>query len=748
MIDLHVSPATRAIVMSLCLSCACGGGDAATSPFPTPKFGLPCKLIFGEGDQAVASFEYSSAGLLTRTRVVWSSGYNQGDERVLDYARDARGQLGKVVMTIKRHDRLGAQTYEVQLSPFCRQMPWAERCLGQSNEGPYSDEHAFSSCDNERTTCRYDAHDRLLEERTRSEDGESEYAWRYEYDTAGRLLTETSRYDDYERLEWVHRYDDKGRISRSLFFGDGEDEVAYAYTGPDDCLSSATWSGGSSDLYVCGCSPVPSEREPNLTPIADIQSSATSLNCTDPGRQFVDGADGLLVEGVVIVGKHYLADGLDGYVISDGTTAPYSAILVAVPSALGTDLQVGEIVRVHGRHQEFFCNTQLSVTAVEPRGFSRDHDTLAIALEPGTPVAEIEQYEGMLLALQDVEALSYDPTLRQVPTSFGVGIDYGIMGAPAFAQGAAFAGQHLDFAVGILRFSRGTYRISPRDAADIRVTPPPLRFRYQVDGRMWPSPDDIVLGEGLAVRISVWGGIGQLEPATISNATTSDYSVASVEATIGSILFVRARTAGRATLQVETTHGSGSIEVHVAPVATIDLQHAGSLTPDTPPSTVLVGGVTHLLLNLYGNNGQQLLGYGSFPIQAEPAGYVNFHEPSHPGVVPIEVFAEGPVTLTAPGDAPLSFEAVPMSSLTGIELIRLPTTVPPLVTLRGRLANGTKVSGVASRAIVTSATPDTCSVAAVPDLGEGVFNVNVTAPGFCRIESTWNGFSASYVLEP
>jgi hypothetical protein len=92
------------------------------------------------------------------------------------------------------------------------------------------------------------------------------------------------------------------------------------------------------------------------------------------------------------------------------------------------------------------------------------------ALAKNPSVEEIEKYEGMLVEMNDVACTTYNADMRQVGTDAGVGVDYGIMGPEAFADGALIAGKTATIR-GIVRFSRGNYRISPRNEGDMIPNP-------------------------------------------------------------------------------------------------------------------------------------------------------------------------------------------------------------------------------------------------------------------------------------
>ena len=199
--------------------------------------------------------------------------------------------------------------------------------------------------------------------------------------------------------------------------------------------------------------------------ITDIQSSAISTSCPNPNTQFVNGAAGVQVTGIIAVGNHYITGSLDGYVITNGSQDPYSGILVNISNTPKTTFQVGDEVKITGDHQEFYCNSQLRVSSMEKTGGPA---TLSapVTLAKNPSPEDLEKHEGMLVTMSGIVAGTYNADKRAVTTDAGVDIDYGIMGPVDFDDGAAIAGKTATV-TGIIRFSRSSYRISPRNTADM-----------------------------------------------------------------------------------------------------------------------------------------------------------------------------------------------------------------------------------------------------------------------------------------
>lgn len=255
-------------------------------------------------------------------------------------------------------------------------------------------------------------------------------------------------------------------------FTPGDIEIGFAFPGfigftegqQYDITGVVRVNFGKHQLVPRGPSDVV-QKSVTTTGITDIQSSAISLACPNPDQMFVNGASGIQLEGIVLVGNHYITGSLDGYVLTDGSQNPYSAVLINIANSPKTSFAVGDRVRLTGDHQEFYCNTQVRASVMEKIG---GPETLPapVALAKNPSAEDLEKHEGMLVEMTGVTASTYNADKRQVDTDAGVGVDYGIMGPEAFAEGAAIAGKTATIR-GIVRFSRGNFRISPRSADDM-----------------------------------------------------------------------------------------------------------------------------------------------------------------------------------------------------------------------------------------------------------------------------------------
>lgn len=196
------------------------------------------------------------------------------------------------------------------------------------------------------------------------------------------------------------------------------------------------------------------------TGITAIQSLADSTGCTASSIQ--NFATGLEVTGVVMSNKISVAASLDGYFLSDGTQDEYSGILVTVPKGLATNFVPGDVVKVSGKHVEYYCLTEISADAMDAAT-----DTItapaAVALANNLAAADLEKYEGMLVTFSNV-AVTAVTTYNESETDAGVLIDKYAFDAEftAPAQGTT-----LTSVTGFLTYGFSKYRVSPRNAADI-----------------------------------------------------------------------------------------------------------------------------------------------------------------------------------------------------------------------------------------------------------------------------------------
>lgn len=207
--------------------------------------------------------------------------------------------------------------------------------------------------------------------------------------------------------------------------------------------------------------------------IVGIQSTDLSKNCPSQAPQFQNGARGIQTEGTVVVPRYTVSrpnepstenPGLDGYVIADGSQAPYSGIHVTFSASAAHSFAIGDRVRVTGNHVEYFCLTQFSASSIELIG-SESEPITPVLLDKAISTADLEQWEGMLVEFKDVKVTG-DDTFGAATTEGVFLIDRGIMGS-SFVLPAKDA--VIPTLRGIITYSFNKFRVSPRSAADYAI---------------------------------------------------------------------------------------------------------------------------------------------------------------------------------------------------------------------------------------------------------------------------------------
>jgi len=203
----------------------------------------------------------------------------------------------------------------------------------------------------------------------------------------------------------------------------------------------------------------PDPIDPVTATIKGIQSSAASVGCSGSGDVTQGGE--VTLEGIVTVGRFTLNTTLAAIFVSDGTQDPYSGLLVRFASTQSWSFTPGQRVRVTGKHQEYFCMTQLAATAITAIGSGTVPAPRTI--QKGLDAADLEQWEGMLVQLSNVTVANPTSFPGEVSTDAGVLIDNYILG-DSFVIPAA--GTHITTLRGALVYDFNKYRVAPRDDAD------------------------------------------------------------------------------------------------------------------------------------------------------------------------------------------------------------------------------------------------------------------------------------------
>ena len=209
---------------------------------------------------------------------------------------------------------------------------------------------------------------------------------------------------------------------------------------------------------------------PTTTTIADIQQGEGSIGCTDqPGA--VDTIRNVIIEEATVISPKYTVNPkeqdpakiLDGYFVAEAGGV-YEAINLIVNRAAGADFAPGDVVRIEGDAEEFFCNSQLkghNVTRISSGATPPAPIQIEGALLTSPNTAE--PYEGTLVRLSNVVA-------TEGPTEYGEYIlDGGVIVDNLFLR------EDLDLPLsttipsitGVVTYSYERYRVQPRTVEDI-----------------------------------------------------------------------------------------------------------------------------------------------------------------------------------------------------------------------------------------------------------------------------------------
>jgi len=223
--------------------------------------------------------------------------------------------------------------------------------------------------------------------------------------------------------------------------------------------------------------------------IADVQQSDTSKNCTggDSGHTPIQSGlsfTGLVVISPVISSSKYHTSTY--YVCDGGATAmtDYSCVTLAMKDTLDPGLAPGDLVDVTADYKEFYCNTELYATSLTKESGTATVPTakvLTAADYPDSTAAKWEPLEGLLVKINDVTITNaaFPGTDGKDHGDFlvgGNGTTTGIVIGHAFhldymstdpAKNQRKDGTNFTSITGVVEYSYGHYRISPRTEADL-----------------------------------------------------------------------------------------------------------------------------------------------------------------------------------------------------------------------------------------------------------------------------------------
>ena len=201
--------------------------------------------------------------------------------------------------------------------------------------------------------------------------------------------------------------------------------------------------------------------------ISALQQDERGLGCT-PADDFINLFDEITLEGVIVTTPtFYLASELRGQFVTAAEGGPYSGLLLSYPKEGAPDYQPGDILTVTGPAKEFYCNTQVDVTAHEKTGDGGQIP--AVDVVTADDVASFsgpksEQYESVWVELHDVKVTDFE-------NDYGTfTVDQALIVEDHFQHGLYPDKEcHLELLRGVLTYSYGEFKLLPVSGADVVV---------------------------------------------------------------------------------------------------------------------------------------------------------------------------------------------------------------------------------------------------------------------------------------
>jgi predicted extracellular nuclease len=219
---------------------------------------------------------------------------------------------------------------------------------------------------------------------------------------------------------------------------------------------------------------------PTTKTIKQIQQGTDSTSCATEAMTTV--LSGVELKNVIVTTPKYTASksgtGLDGYFIHDtGCTGAFCGMQIVISTAEATDYKAGDVLSVSGDYMEYYCLTQLKVSAHQPTGTAPV--PAAVEVDPAKMAvkgADSESYEGVLVVVKNVAVIDANPDAKD-------GKDYGeflitgnlrvgnIFGLPYMNKDTdqRNVGDTFKSITGILTYSYSQYRLEPRYESDMVV---------------------------------------------------------------------------------------------------------------------------------------------------------------------------------------------------------------------------------------------------------------------------------------
>lgn len=234
------------------------------------------------------------------------------------------------------------------------------------------------------------------------------------------------------------------------------------------------------DIAIATTQPEPSpevisgeEVSPQKGKVYDIQSSDTSVNCTNEGNNTIK--KGIEVGPVVVTSPVFSASAnLDGFYVSDfpvGQDPSFTGILVVAQKGT-VSVVPGDEVILAGDYKEFYCMSEIYATSVQKTGHQSPPSPIPVddtkIFEGGGYASLTEPYEGLIVTLSNVTITSTTSSdgkgWFQVGNAIEVVNDFGLDFKPA-------QGLTLKSLTGAVKYHFGKYRLAPRSRDDIVEAP-------------------------------------------------------------------------------------------------------------------------------------------------------------------------------------------------------------------------------------------------------------------------------------
>ncbi len=242
---------------------------------------------------------------------------------------------------------------------------------------------------------------------------------------------------------------------------------------------------------------------------------------------------------------------------------------------------------------------------------------------------------------------------------------------------------------------------------------------------------------------------GKSEPVTIKKASTSNPSVLEVVAIKDTHVRLRGIRAGVSELSVASERGSDVVQIRVADLGHIEIDHWAWKTDKAvgPSQTVLLrGGVVHFTLRRVSDQGVPLVGYQvSDAVSVSPSNAATRSEGrEETGHVRFRIGEAPRVTITPKTGTSLTLDAVDAQAITTMRMQLVPTQsaslnvgVGALFHVVAKTADKRRVLALGDVVVMISRTPEVCAVSDLSALaGDGLFALKTKNPGECRVVAT------------